>query len=122
MSKNGKSKFNAKVKKAKTQSAKRAIQEQADYEAAKRIVVDDTEALYAGSVRPTEDSVIFKGMNIDIAEALILRADSIIEFPLRDLYLEIPAKKRQKAQDSLETHQQRYASQGNQNLPDARES
>ncbi len=92
MSKNGKTKFNAKVKKAKSQSAKRAMQEQADYEAAKRIVVDDTEALYAGSVKPTEDSVIFKGMNIDIAEALILRADSIIEFPLRDLYLEIPAK------------------------------
>ncbi|MDO4730276.1 MAG: hypothetical protein Q4A96_03730 [Candidatus Saccharibacteria bacterium] len=92
MSKNGKTKFNAKVKKAKTQSAKRAMQEQADYEAAKRIVVDDTEALYAGSVKPTEDSVIFKGMNIDIAEALILRADSMIEFPLRDLYLEVPTK------------------------------
>lgn len=92
MSKNGKTKFNAKVKKAKTQSAKRAMQEQADYEAAKRIVVDDTEALYAGCVKPTEDSVIFKGMNIDIAEALILRADSMIEFPLRDLYLEIPTK------------------------------
>lgn len=92
MSKNGKTKFNAKVKKAKTQSAKRAMQEQADYEAAKRIVVDGTEALYAGSVKPTEDSVIFKGMNIDIAEALILRADNMIEFPLRDLYLEIPTK------------------------------
>lgn len=92
MSKNGKTKFNAKVKKAKTQSAKRAMQEQADYEAAKRIIVDGTEALYAGSIKPTEDSVIFKGMNIDIADALSLRADSMIEFPLRDLYLQIPTK------------------------------
>lgn len=92
MSKNGKAKFNAKVKKAKTQSAKQAMQDQADYEAAKRIVVDSTEAIYASAVKPTEDSVIFKGMNIDIADALSLRADSMIEFPLRDLYLEVPTK------------------------------
>ncbi len=93
MSKNGKAKFNAKLKKAKAEAAKKQAESRNSFEIAKRIVAEESENLYPTAVKPTEESVIFRGMTLEVTDALIAQADEMVDFPLADFYLEVPTKR-----------------------------
>lgn len=110
MSKNSRTKSQAKIKKAKADTQKRQAQKQLEakqeqrrleaeqarkkleIEKAKKRIFSESENLYEHQLPPTKNTVIFKGMTIPIADALTNQAASLTSFPLEDFYAEIPIR------------------------------
>ena len=92
MSKNSRTKSQAKIKKAKADAQKRQAQKQLEHERAKKRIISESDALYEKQLPPTKDTVIFKGMTIPIADALTSQTAQLASFPLGDFYTEIPIR------------------------------